>query len=313
MMRDRLAYRIFDSVLGSNISLPELTSAGDASPECSFRLLHEPAPRLISAHWFNEWPSLDGQPWLSFARIDSDYLLRFHDRADFTVSSDGSQIQCFPQPGIPLETIRHLLLDQVVPLTLSSRGRLILHASAIVSPEGAVAFLGASGLGKSTLAASFSHEGFPFLTDDCLVLKEEAGRLLAIPGYPGLRLWPESLQGVFEHLPQLPQVAGYSTKKRLQAHEQLPFHAEPVAIRRIYLLSEAQTGVRIDPVAPRDAIPELGRYMYILDVKNRADFQDKFQRLGGLAVPSLFYRIAFPRDFSLLWNVRQRILEHVNT
>lgn len=292
--------------------MPELPCAEDAQQEFSFRLVHTPAPSFVSALWFNEWPFADGRPWLAFARIGSDYLLRFHEMADFTVSADGHEIQCFPQPVTPLDTIRHLLLDQVVPLTLSRRGRLILHASATVAPEGAIAFLGVSGLGKSTLAASFSQDGFPFLADDCLVLKQEGGRLLAIPSYPDLRLWPDSLLGVLNHRPELPQVAGYTTKKRLKAHDRLRFHAAPTAIKRIYLLSEAQSGVSIDPVAPRDAIPELGTYLYILDIENRADFKDKFQRLGGLATRALFYRLAFPRDFSLLPQVRRVILEHLN-
>jgi hypothetical protein len=310
-MRNRFSYRICDSVLGSNIPLPELSCAEGEQQECTFDLVRTLSPPVISAHWFNEWPGKDGTAWPAFARRGSNYVLRFHEMADFTVSADGSEIQCFPQPVTQLDTIRHLLLDQVVPLTLSRRGRLILHASAIVTLGGAVAFLGASGLGKSTLAASFSRQGLPFLTDDCLVLKEEGARLLAIPSYPDLRLWPDSLLGVLNHRLELPQVAGYTTKKRLKAYDRLPFHADPAPIKRIYLLSEAQSGVSIDPVALRDAIPELAKYMYILDVENRADFGDKFQRLVGLATRHLFYRIAFPRDFSLLPQVRQVILEHL--
>jgi hypothetical protein len=313
MMCDKFSYRICDSVLGSSVPLPELRSAGDAPHECSFSLAQNPLPSLGSVHWYSEWPFPGGGAWLSFARTGSDYLLRFPGMADFTVSADGREIRCFPQPGIPLNTIRHLLLDQVVPLTLSSRGRLILHASAIVAPEGAIAFLGQSGLGKSTLAASFGRQGLPFLADDCLVLKEEGGRLLAFPSYPGLRLWPESLQGVFEHLPELPEVAGYSKKKRLKAHDQFPFHAEPVVLKRIYLLSPAESGIRIDPIAPRDAMAEMGKSSYVLDTENPAELKDKFQRLSSLAILPLFFRIAFPRDFSLLPRVREEILTHVNT
>ena len=313
MMCDSLSYRICDFVLASNIPLPELPGSGGGRQEYSFSLVHEPAPSFTSAHWFHQWPSSDGQAWLAFARMGSDYVLRFRDIADFTVSADGCEIQCFPRPETRLDTIRHLLLDQVVPLALSSRGCLILHASAVVAPEGAIAFLGAAGQGKSTLAASFSHHGFPFLTDDCLVLKEDGGRLVAIPSYPGLRLWPDSLLGVFEALPELPQVASYSEKKRLEAHDRFPFQAEPVAIKRIYLLAESQSDVSIDAVAPRDAIPELVKYVYVLDVENRDDFRDKFQKLSNLATLPLFYRIAFPRDFSLLPDVRRRILAHLDS
>ena len=38
---------------------------------------------------------------------------------------------------------------------LSRRESLVLHASAILTPEGVIAFVGKSGQGKSTLAACF--------------------------------------------------------------------------------------------------------------------------------------------------------------
>jgi hypothetical protein len=312
-MCDLVSYRICDSVLGSNIPLPELPYAGEKQRECCFKLVLAPVPSLASADWFHQWPSADGQVWLAFARVGSDYVLRFRDIADFTVSADGREIQCIPQPGTPLDTIKHLLLDQVVPLTLSRRGSLILHASAIVTPAGAIAFLGATGQGKSTLAASFSEQGFPFLTDDCLVLKQRGDCVLAIPSYPGLRLWSETLQALFQGLPALPQVAHYSEKKRLVAGDRFPFHAEPVAIKRIYLLSEAASGISIDPVPPRNALPELMEYTYVMDIDNREDLKDKFERLSGLATLPLCYRLAFRRDFSLLPDVRRAILAHLNT
>lgn len=189
----------------------------------------------------------------------------------------------------------------------------MLHASAVVTRTGAIAFLGATGQGKSTLAASFSEGGFPFLTDDCFVLKKDGDRILAVPSYPGLRLRSESLLAMSKHLPDLPRVAGYSTKKRLPADDRFRFHDELVPLKRIYLLSEDSSTISIEPVPPRDAIPELMKYTFIMDVNNRDDFRDKFEALSALANRFLCYRLAFQRNFSLLPDVREAILAHVNT
>ena len=91
--------------------------------------------------------------------------------------------------------MRHLLLDQVMPLVLS-RDRLVLHASAVATPAGAAAFIGFTGAGKSTLAASLSAAGFPILSDDCLVIERDGRGFLARPFYPGARLWPDSVHAV---------------------------------------------------------------------------------------------------------------------
>ena len=73
------------------------------------------------------------------------------------------------------------------------RGLLALHASA-VSRAGAVhAFTGASGVGKSTLAAALGGHGLPFFTDDVLLLEPTSGGADVGPrcyGIAGLKLFP---------------------------------------------------------------------------------------------------------------------------
>jgi hypothetical protein len=308
-----ILYDICNLVLGSNIPLPELTRARLGQWECSFSLMAGPGPCLASVEWHQRWHSTDGGTWLALGKLGSGYILQFREIASFIVSADFREIRCFPQSGIPLDTIRHLLLDQVLALILSRRGSLVLHGSAVVAPTGAIAFLGATGQGKSTIAASFSAQGFPFLTDDCFVLKREEDRILAVPSYPGLRLRPESLLAMFPHIPDLPQVDGYSVKKRLGAAEHFPFHAELVAVKRIYLLSEVSSGISIEPVQPRVALPELMKYTFVMDINHQGDMRDKFEALGAVAARSLCYRLAFQRDFALLPDVRRAILAHVNT
>ena len=61
-----------------------------------------------------------------------------------------------------------------MPLALSRQGIPAFHASVVTVPGGAVAFLGKTGAGKSTLAASFALGNSAFLTDDGLLVEETA-------------------------------------------------------------------------------------------------------------------------------------------
>jgi len=56
------------------------------------------------------------------------------------------------------------------PHLLLLRGQLVLHASAVQHPDGVVAFCGASGFGKTTLAHLFAAQGTQLLSEDLVVV-----------------------------------------------------------------------------------------------------------------------------------------------
>ncbi|MBK9199490.1 HPr kinase/phosphorylase [Candidatus Skiveiella danica] len=141
---------------------------------------------------FHQWSFPDGTLWTQFSRQGDGYLLRFPDLADFEVSADGAAVLGFPAPGVTSPTVEHLYLNQVLPLALSRQGKLVLHGSAVDIGGQGVAFLGESGRGKSTLAASFASEGTRFLTDDGLLLEWVDGRCMILPSHPSIRLWKDS-------------------------------------------------------------------------------------------------------------------------
>jgi hypothetical protein len=310
---------MYELVLESNVPLPELAYANGKEPECAFRLIPVQEPALASGHWFHQWRRRlpTGEIWLSCARRGADYLLRFPALADFLVSADGKDIRCYPVPDTPVETIRHLVLDQVIPLVLSLRGRLLLHASAVVTPKGAIAFLGATGQGKSTLTGSFVKHGFSLLTDDGLLLKEEEGQLFGIPSYPGLRLWPDVISSLFGQEPVLSQVAHYTEKRRLRPdNDRLHFSAEPAPLERLYVVAPYEEGedmraITIAPLSPRDAFIELAKHVCRLDITDRERLGEEFEFLGRVAASFPLHRLAFPRDLLLLSAVQERVLEHL--
>jgi hypothetical protein len=207
-----------------------------------------------------------------------------------------------------------LLLDQVLPLVLSWRGQLVLHGSAVLTPKGTIAFVGDSGSGKSTLASSFKEEGLAVLTDDCLLLEEYEDGLTAIPSYPGVRLWPKVADAILGKGSALAEVAHYTEKKRLNRSAGIHFSTRPTKLRRLYFLTpveEDEAKVRIKPVSSRDAVVELVKYTFLIDVTDRLRLRREFERLSRVATQPLFYRLSFPRDFSRLAEVRRAILTAV--
>jgi len=310
-------YSVGNRILDSNISLPGLTESHQGTPQHTFRLRPVRALEPGSFRWFHHWCGSDDQIWLSFARHESRYILRFADLADFHLTANATQIDCFPEPGPSIDTITHLLLDQVFPLVLSRLGSLVVHASAVVAPEGAIAFVGSTGRGKSTLAASFALRGFPLMTDDCLLLEEAESGLVVTPSYPGARLWDDSIETLFEHAPRVSDVAHYTDKKRLALNDgQVHFCDNTVRLRRMYFLADPEKSVHpqaieITPLAARAAFVELVSYSFKLDVDDRNVLEREFRLLDRVASLPMFYRLAYPHDFSMLPAVRQAILDHL--
>ncbi|MDX9982485.1 MAG: hypothetical protein RBU25_20865, partial [Lentisphaeria bacterium] len=103
----------------------------------------------------------DGDITLSLARSAFGFLLRFPDRTDFLVSEDGLNIRCRPAADATPDTIEHYYWDQVLPRVMSHQGHVMVHASAVAIDHRAVAFIGETGYGKSTLAAAFGRQGAP--------------------------------------------------------------------------------------------------------------------------------------------------------
>lgn len=141
------------------------------------------------------WPS--GERYFVSYGDGSRYVLNFPNVCDVAVDVDRLIVQASPLPDAAAETVRHILLDQVIPRLVAATGRIVLHASAVETDAGTVAFLGEGGMGKSTLAAAFSTAGDALVCDDALVIADEDGRPWATPGYPGLRLFPDAARQFF--------------------------------------------------------------------------------------------------------------------
>lgn len=97
--------------------------------------------------------------------------------------------------GIPTQVFNTWLFGTVMAYMLQYHGYLVLHGSAVLINEHAVIFSGQSGAGKSTLASAFTQNGYLFITDDLVVIKQNhKGQYCIVPGPAKLKLWKDAMQ-----------------------------------------------------------------------------------------------------------------------
>jgi len=274
-------YHAYGLCLASDLPLPELSArCAHAAPDVTLRL-QAPRWRLREPRWVFRAQSPDGSSWLQCARSPRGYFLRFPGLADFSLSRDGRFVACH-DAGCDRDdpTVRHLALDQVMPLAWKLRGGEALHASAVAIEGRVSAFFGPTGAGKSTLAASFVAAGYRLVSDDCLALLAPRGDapLEVRPAYAGLRLWPDSLPLVGELGGEITQVAGYATKQRWKAAGANHFAAGRLPLHRLYRLerSPGHTASALQTLNTRAAFMELVDATFRIDLSDRPLFRREF-------------------------------------
>jgi hypothetical protein len=266
----------------------------------------------LDAEPFHRYTFEDGTVWTEFYRCGDGYLLRFPDLADFEVSADGTVVVSHPVEDVDDATVEHLYVNQLVPLALSRQGRPAFHASVVTVPGGAVAFLGKTGMGKSTLAASFALHDAAFLTDDALIIEEAKDGCRALPSHASLRLWEDSVDALLAvETPQAAPVS-YSTKTRLLAGDALAYSEESQPLLAAFVLESADASD-----VTFQALAGLDRYMawlgnsFLLDIEDHELLAQHFEwthRISG-AVPT--FALDYPRDYGMLPDVRRAVQQHV--
>lgn len=262
---------------------------------------------------FHQWRSPGGDVWTQFFRLDDTYLIRFPELADFEVSSDGVHIRCSPVPGANEDTIEHLYLNQVVPLAMSRQRKLVLHGSAVDIGGFGVAFLGESGMGKSTLAASFAVAGSHFLTDDGLWVDWKDGVCRILPSHASIRLWEDSEQALAIKDSVRAPTLSFTSKSRLLAGKGLAFSNEPTPLKRIYFLGFDEPGApEFTPLTGSEAVIHLMQNSFLLDGQRLGLQAFQFDEICRLSQIPMFYRIDYPREFHELPQVRAAIADHLS-
>jgi hypothetical protein len=226
MADNAFSYRLFGLRVRSELPLPELGPVTAAEA---------PDVRIVRGRV----DSTGDEPFGLTVRGDS-ALLNIRGIGRFGIER-GSGMTVEPAPGASERNVRLFLLGSAFAAILHQRGLLPLHANAVVVEGRAVAFMGHPGAGKSTLAAWFHDRGFPVLADDvCVVTWDEAGRPLANPGIPRLRLRPEAIEASGRNIGDYEPA--FDDRDKFNVPTDRGGAREAVPLHHLYLLERSDSG-----------------------------------------------------------------------
>jgi hypothetical protein len=135
---------------------------------------------------------VEGVAWYTFARCGEKVIGRLYRLADFVIDAGARQVIFHRDPACDPELVAILLAGTVTAYLLSAEGGLVLHASAVDVDGKALAFVGFSGQGKTTVATLLSADGYPLVTDDLLPVSPHGGGATCVPAGIELRVREKS-------------------------------------------------------------------------------------------------------------------------
>ena len=229
-------YRAYGITISSELPLPELSETSGIAQITVKKSRLSPPPlqsTSIQRQGITAW--VGGTP--------NAVYLRWPGLATFLAISGQELLVDIETPEVDPHKLNVYLLSEALGLVLHQRGLFLLHASA-VSLAGRVAiFAGAPGAGKSTMAAAFSQRGYPILGDDMVAMDlTQSDAVMVYPGYPQVKIWPDSIQGLTAQSPnireQLQPLFLGSPKQVMRPQDTFP--DQPLPLMGCFILQPGQ-------------------------------------------------------------------------
>lgn len=235
----------------------------------------------------------DGKRWYTATDDGPRYRLRFHACGEVLITRDLRHVTVHPDPGGRDELLPVLVAGTVSAFLLMLAGGCVLHASAVDVDGAAVAFVGQSGRGKSTMAALLCAAGHRLVTDDVLLV-EPGPPATCAGGSMEVRLRP----GSYELAATFPDPAA-STRRT--ADQRLALGPPAVDARRYPLgaivvpaPSRTAADVAISRLSPADAVVTLLSFPRIFGWQRHDVVVAQFEATSALAAAVPVYQARIP-------------------
>jgi hypothetical protein len=308
-----LPFRLYGLTLDADFPFPELPEA-TGHPDLTLRAGEPVLPDSAVAFFRSPLRTTNGLPVYSLYEVEGDKLIDIANVAMFAVSPDGSQVVYRVCPEASEEMIRTWVLGTVAALLLEWRGIFCLHAGAVAVESRCVAFTGFPRTGKSSLLAAFVTAGWSLVSDDVLPLTPEEDGVWAAPGYPGLKLWPDTVATFIGDPAAFPRIAPGLEKRRVPVGRGWgSFCSTSQPLRAIYVLQPATGGaVKVERLSRREATMALISHSFVDLARDQAMRIRQFDICATIAMQVPVLTLHVPQDLAQLRTVPNQI-RHLHT
>jgi hypothetical protein len=222
-MKKFYTYKAFGLIIQSEFAIPEFIESTGV-PEIQIKKSNVP-DRLHP----------DSKKGVRYEANKNEFLLHVDQTAWFYVKN-GNEIIVEPSSGRINKKVRLFLLGSVFGALFIQRGLIPIHGSSIKIGNSAIIFSGASGVGKSSIAACFVQKGYPFLSDDISIIDEN---FCVVPSFPKLKLWKDILRKLNIDKSSLAKVRPEIKKYHFSLHSM--FFENPLPLSKIFIINPKNT------------------------------------------------------------------------
>lgn len=222
--------------------------------------------------------------------------------------TEGRDIEVFPEPDVDTQTLAVCAGGAGLAMACHQRGRLVLHGSCIGIGQRGICVVGASGVGKSTLALALSLRGHRLLSDGMTVLDvgHEGSPIRALSGPATVKLWPDSLAHFGWDAQRTARVTPAFDKRVVE----LPSTAEgeAVPLDTVIVLRAGDAAMLTRP-SPSEALMELVKNAYLVDHLAATSGAALLEGFGAVAGALRVRVMTVPRGFARLDEALHRVEE----
>jgi hypothetical protein len=232
---------------------------GEASPDVTF-LFEERSTATVASDGGDrrELSSTEAGWSVLYANAAGGWMRFEHDAAARTLRVTAS---------VASDIVEMALIGVVCALLLSRQGRTLLHGAAVSADGGALAILGDSGRGKSTLGAALLQAGARLISEDLIVTETGGDAVRVHSGYDRISLLPDAMAALGVDPGEARVRPGRGLEKFWLPAGALggmaPSGSPPLTAIYILAAPDPQSQASAaHPVSPRIAAIELVRHLY---------------------------------------------------
>jgi len=268
-----MRYALHGLIVESDLPLASAAAAQGSATDLTIVARAEPYDDVVPPGRL-----LAGDPdgrWSALVETEAGLVIHVPGVCRFAIDPSLARVECLIAPDADPGMAAILAGGNLLATILGLRGVGMLHASTVAFDGRAIAIAGASGTGKSTVAALLCEAGGLLVGDDVLRVDES---MRCLPGSTQIRLRPqaEALAGGFESRTPTPDRRVAITP---------PAAPGPVPLAAVLLPrpSRERDTVALQPLPAAEAAAEMLRCARIMGWRDRGAMQAQFDLATRIA------------------------------